>query len=175
MQLIHTPRLVLRPFELSDSEALFQINANPQVMKYITTPDQNLAQTREFLRHGPLNDYQQYGYGRLACFDKSSQKLIGFCGIKYLPTLGEKDIGYRFLPEYWGQGIATEACNAVIDYTRENTQLDRLVGLALPDNKASIHIFKKLGMHYEKQVVSKGDLCVMYAVDYSKTKDTKES
>jgi len=176
---IETTRLLLRHFNESDANALFHINSNPKVMQYINSPDQTQAQTLAYLQQGPLNDYKQYGYGRLACIEKSSERLIGFCGIKYLPELKEWDIGYRFLPEYWGLGLATEACQAVIKYARQDLHLERLVGLALPQNKASIHMFNKLGMSFEKRLRYKADLCVFYAVNYkpntSKQKDTNKS
>ena len=54
-----------------------------------------------------FEDYKKYGYGRLAVLYKPENKLIGFTGIKYLTEMGgESDLGYRFLPDYWGQGIA---------------------------------------------------------------------
>ena len=55
--------------------------------------------------------------------------MIGFCGLKYLDDLNAVDIGYRFLPEYWGRGLATEACLASVTFGFEVLKLDLIIGL----------------------------------------------
>jgi RimJ/RimL family protein N-acetyltransferase len=44
--------------------------------------------------------------------------VIGFSGVKYVPEIGGTELGYRFLPEYWGRGLATEAGEASIEFAR---------------------------------------------------------
>ena len=50
----------------------------------------------------PFRDYATYGYGRFACVWKESGAVIGFSGVKYVPEIGDTELGYRFLPEFWG-------------------------------------------------------------------------
>lgn len=54
------------------------------------------------------------------------------------------ELGYRFLPEFWGKGLATEAATAAIDYARDGLGLRRLIALVHPDNAASARVLAKL-------------------------------
>ena len=76
----------------------------------------SVEHARESLRDRPIADYRKHGFGRLACIDLASGRLIGFAGLKYLEDLGEVDLGYRLLPDFWGRGLATEAAQAVLDH-----------------------------------------------------------
>jgi RimJ/RimL family protein N-acetyltransferase len=71
---------------------------------------------------------------------------------QYLPEFDEVDLGYRFLPQYWGQGLATEACAASIDFAFQVLGLARVIGLVLAENVASIRVLEKVGMHFEGEV-----------------------
>lgn len=101
-------------------------------------------------------DYRKHGYGRLATVDKATQRVIGFCGLKYLDDLKVPDIGYRFLPEYWGRGLATEAALATMQYGREQLGLDNVIGMALPENLASRRVLQKIGLR-EAECISLDD------------------
>ena len=99
MHLIETPRTILRQFTLDDVEAVYEYNSNLEVQKY--TGDElitSLERAREIITQISFKDYKTYGYGRLAVVHKADNKVIGFAGLKFLPEIGETDIGYRFLP-----------------------------------------------------------------------------
>lgn len=165
MPIFETSRILLRPFTLDDAEGLNHVNSVPEVMKYIGPVEDNVERTRNYLLNGPLADYKKHGFGRHACIDKATNKLIGFCGLKYVEDLQDVDIGYRFLPEYWGQGLATETSELLMQYGKNQLNLTRIIGLALPDNGGSIRVLEKLGLTYEKDVHYLGDLCALYGWD----------
>lgn len=147
-------RLWLRPFTLDDAEAFFELCRDPDIIRYVgNTPLRSLDEARAALRTAPLSDYQRYGYGRLACVWKASGAVIGFCGVKYLPELGENELGYRFLPAFWGQGLATEAGAAVIADARARLHLTRLIGLVHPSNTASMRVLDKLEFVREEELL----------------------
>ena len=77
---------------------------------------------------------------------KESGKVIGFCGIKYIPEIDLPEIGYRYLKEYWGRGIGTEAARACVEFARDDLGIEKLVALIIPENSGSIRIAEKLGM-----------------------------
>lgn len=163
MPVIETSRTILRPLRLEDAKALNQVNRIPDVMRYIGPVEDDVEKTRDYLRNGPLADYEKYGFGRHACIDKQSGKLIGFCGLKYLPDLDDVDIGYRLLPSFWGKGLATETSKELMEYAKSTLGLNRVIGLAMPNNNSSIKVLKKLDMLYEKIILFMGDECVQYA------------
>ncbi len=97
-----------------------------------------------------INDYKKYGYGRWAAFLKNEMQFVGWAGLAYLPEFDEIDLGYRFLPEYWGLGIATEASRAILNYGFDSLKLRRIVAIAIKENKASIRVMEKVGMEFDK-------------------------
>lgn len=163
MKTLETPRLLLRALTIDDAAALNRVNSHPEVMRYIGETEKNIEMTRRYLQQGPLADYEKFGYGRYACIDKANDRLIGFCGLKYLPSLDETDVGYRFLPEYWGKGLATETSKVVMKHAADTMHLTRIIGLALPQNTGSINVLRKLRMTYERNLEFMGDECVLYA------------
>jgi len=101
---LETARLRLRLFTLDDLQIMFELNSDPDIIKYAEAePARNLQEARRRLEQGPLADYEQYGYGRFAVELKETGKVIGFCGIKYLPEIDLPEVGYRYLKEYWGR------------------------------------------------------------------------
>ena len=140
-----TRRLRHRCFEAEDAEAVFALNGDPRVMRYTgEAMIDSVDAAREAIdRH---NDFETIGYGRWACVLKETNRVIGFCGLKYLSDLDSVDVGYRFLPEYWGQGLATEACRASLRFGFDTLELETIIGLVLPENVASIRVLEKSGM-----------------------------
>lgn len=155
---IETPRLILREFVEKDAEGVFEFGSNPEVQRY--TGDKNLTSTAEafeLIRKVWFKDYTTYGYGRWAVIYKPHNKLIGFAGLKYLPKINETDIGFRFLPEYWNQGIATEASIEIITYGFEILKLKRIIGIAMKENIGSHKVLKKIGLTQYKVGEYEGD------------------
>lgn len=160
-----TDRLLIREFDPGDAEAFFQLGHDPQVIRFTHDPGGgflDVDQAREVLLSHPIHDYATRGYGRWACVHREERQVIGFAGLKYLDDLQAVDIGYRFLPQYWGQGLATEAARAVLHYGFSVLKLDEVIGLVLPDNPASARVLEKIGMHRFGQIDYDGVAAVKY-------------
>ena len=148
--ILETERMILRPFTMDDVDAAFEMNSDPEVNKY--THDGGVQSREEIerrIREDVLGDYKTYGYGRFAVIHKADDRFIGFQGLKYLSDLGETDLGYRFVKAYWGQGLATESGKACIDFGFNELELERIICIALEENKASFRVMEKLGFTYE--------------------------
>ena len=155
---IHTPRLQLRRFTLDDVEIFYELGSHPEVIRYAQrTPLRSLEEARERLLAAPLRDYEKHGYGRLVVVEKASSLPVGWCGLKYVDELGEVDIGYRLLPEYWGKGYALEACRAVLEHGWGQSGLRRIVATVIPENVRSLRVLSALGFVYERRVRLSGD------------------
>jgi RimJ/RimL family protein N-acetyltransferase len=72
--------------------------------------------------------------------------VIGFADFKYLPKIDETDIGFRILPEYWNTGIVSVINAKLIPYGFNQLKLKRIIGIALPENKASCRVLEKAGL-----------------------------
>jgi RimJ/RimL family protein N-acetyltransferase len=148
---METDRLILRRFTLDDAEAWLPLVSLPDIIRYTgDVPARSVDEARELLRTRPLRDYAVHGYGRMAVVEKSSGRLVGFSGLKYLEDLQEVDIGYRFLPDCWGKGYATESAGVLMEQGRREHGFRRIVGMAHPDNAGSIHVLEKLGLDFER-------------------------
>ncbi len=156
-----TERLQHRAFTPDDAEAFFAINSNPEVMRYTGEPPlESLGAARRAIVDYP--DFDEVGYGRWACVLRDTQAVIGFCGLKYLPDLDEVDVGYRFLPEYWGRGLATEACIASLDFGFNTLRLDQIIAMVIPENAASIRVLEKSGMQFDDDILYDGIAALRY-------------
>jgi [ribosomal protein S5]-alanine N-acetyltransferase len=146
--ILETGRLLLREFVEEDAEWFFRLNSDPQVLRFV--PDKQLLsveQARQILLDHPIADYRKHGFGRGACILKSTGEPIGFAGLKYLVELGEIDVACRLIPPMWGKGLATEAARASVRYGFANLGLKQIIGLAMPENVASVRVLEKIGLH----------------------------
>ncbi len=158
-----TERIEHRAFTPDDCEAFYRLNSHPEVMRHTGEPPlKSVEDARQAIIDYP--DFETVGYGRWACVLKETRAVIGFCGLKHLPDLDEVDVGYRFLPEYWGQGFATETCSACIGFGFDVLNLNRILGLVLPENEASIRVLEKCGMTRQGEIVFDGESALRYEI-----------
>ena len=165
--ILETERLLLREFDQGDAAAVYVLGSDPAVTRYTHDPGGALTsveQAREVLRSHPIADYRKHGFGRWACVHKASGEVIGFAGLKYLDDLSEVDIGYRLLPAYWGVGLATEVCRAVLDYGFAHLRLERIIGLVDPENVASVRVLEKLGLTFDEVMEDQGLTVAKYVI-----------
>lgn len=163
MKTIETDRLLLRPFTLDDVEASYQVNKDPEVTRYTNDGGVKTKERIQYLiENNVLGDYRKYGFGRFAVVLKEENKFIGFSGLKYLPEFDLVDLGYRFHRDYWGKGFATESGKASLAFGFEELKLSKIIGMVLPENKASIHVLEKLGFSFEKEFFEEDILIWQY-------------
>jgi RimJ/RimL family protein N-acetyltransferase len=163
--ILETERLLVREYVEEDAEAFFKLNSDPEVLRFV--PDKallNVEQARQILIDHPIADYRKHGFGRGACVLKSTGEQIGFAGLKYLEEFGEVDVAYRFLPKYWGQGLATEAALASVRYGFADLDLKQIIGLVMPKNIASVRVLEKTGLRYVDEVGFWGHRFLKYAI-----------
>ena len=163
--ILETDRLLVREYVEEDAEAFFKLNTDPEVLRFV--PDkalQSVEQARQILIHHPIADYSKHGFGRGACILKSTGEQIGFAGLKYLEELGEVDVAYRFLPKYWGQGLATEAALASVRFGFADLDLKKIIGLVMPENVASVRVLEKTGLRYSETVSFGGHQFSKYVI-----------
>lgn len=148
--LIETERLLLREITLNDKEEMLQLHSNSDVQKYTGEPLVESIEEMERAIQTRINNYEKYGYGRWATFLKNGMQFIGWAGLAFLPEFDEIDLGYRFSPKYWGMGLATEASHAILTYGFDKLELERIIAIAMKENKASIKVMEKAGMEFDK-------------------------
>src|SRR6218665_3694991 len=149
---LSTARLTLRLLLDEDAAEMFALDADQRVLQYL--PEAVMAEPEEALKKIRYiqAQYQKNGIGRWAVIRKSDHAFLGWCGIKKVDDAttngrtGYYDIGYRFLPQYWGQGYAFEAAEACLRYGLDILGLEELHATVMKGNTASARIVEKLGM-----------------------------
>jgi RimJ/RimL family protein N-acetyltransferase len=144
--IIETDRLLLRTFTAEDAPLIYNLNLDPEVIRYTLDPIPDIDHAKQVLEKTILPQYALYNHGRWAVHTKPGLEFIGWCGLKTRPERNEIDLGYRFIKSAWSNGYATEAAYGCIRYGFEKLHLQRIVGRALPGNPASIRVLEKCGM-----------------------------
>ena len=92
--IIETPRLILREFTVDDAYKIWELNSDPEVIKYTGDPPfENVENARKFIEN--YEEYKKTGFGRWAVIKKDSNSFLGWCGLK-LNEQNLVDIGFRF-------------------------------------------------------------------------------
>lgn len=163
-KILETNHLLLRAFDICDAENFYQLNLNPNVIKYTgNSAFKDISEARKFLEN--YSDYQRNGYGRWAVINKSTNQFLGWCGLKYDEDLDETDIGFRFFECFWNLGFATESAKACLDYGFNELHLKTIVGRAMKENMASIKVLEKIGLKFEKAFDFDGQEGVVYKIE----------
>ncbi len=167
---IETKNLILRDVKESDIDGMFQLDSNKEVHKYLgNNPITNKKQAEEavtFIRQ----QYKERGIGRFATVEKSSGRFIGWAGLKLNQGEKEKlngvedfiDVGYRFIPTFWGRGYATEAALASLEYGFKTMNYDLIYGAAEAENIASNKILRKIGLQFSNEFIYDNIKCNWY-------------
>jgi len=145
-------RLLYRELLPSDAEAMFEMDSNPEVHRYLGgNPTQTIEETRkiiDFVRQ----QYIDNGIGRFAAILKETGEWIGWVGLKLERNVNGHetfyDIGYRLRPEFWGTGYATESARAFVDYGFNVLKAEKICAYADESNKASRRALEKAGLKY---------------------------
>lgn len=144
-----TERLVLRRFHADDLSPLTALNADPEVMRYITSQATPPTEVRDRLLPEYLADYERLdGLGRFAAEERATGAFIGWFSLRPVEgAVGTLELGYRLLRDSWGQGYATEGGQAILELAFATFGADRVVAQTMTVNTRSRAVMERLGMH----------------------------
>jgi RimJ/RimL family protein N-acetyltransferase len=153
LNILETERLILRQFTTDDIEFILeQVNEPSWIQNIGDRGVRTLDDARAYILNGPAASYVKNGFGLWLVALKETGESIGMCGLIKRDTLEDVDIGYAFLPKFWGKGYAVESARAVKDYAKEVIGLKRLVAIVDAANESSIRVLEKIGLKFERMV-----------------------
>jgi RimJ/RimL family protein N-acetyltransferase len=150
--ILETERLLLRPFQFGDTDALLEVVGDPNAMQYYPAPFSR-SEVEDWIRRNRAR-YSDCGFGLWAMLLKSSGELIGDCGLFVRDVEGEFEfeLGWHVRRDLWGQGFATEAARACIDCAFLRFGAERIIALIRPENLSSCRVAEKNGMTCERMI-----------------------
>jgi RimJ/RimL family protein N-acetyltransferase len=152
-----TQRLVLREFREQDYTAMLAYQSDPRYLEYYPWTARRPRDVRRLLqRFLDAQQAQPRLKFQLAVTLKPDQQLIGSCGLR-LDTAGahQGDLGYDLSPQHWGQGYATEAARAMLEFGFAELKLHRIWSWCIAANRPSARVLERLGMRQEGQLREK--------------------
>jgi RimJ/RimL family protein N-acetyltransferase len=154
MNIIQTERLSLIEFLPGrDAEFILKLLNEPSFIQNIGDRSvRTIDDARANIQNGPMASYVKNGFGLWLVALKETGESIGMCGLIKRDQLDDVDLGYAFLPEFWGKGYAAEAAKACLEYGWNQVGLKRIVAITDPANASSIRVLERLGFTFEKMV-----------------------
>jgi RimJ/RimL family protein N-acetyltransferase len=153
---LETERLLLRPFQADDFDALFAIHSRPDVARYLYWEPRNKEEVRAVLEK-KINGRAMRSEGDSLSFAvvlKATGEVVGDVSLLWLNVQhGVGEIGFAFHPDHHGRGYATEAARVMLRLAFEELKLHRVIGRLEARNTASARVLEKLGMRREAHLV----------------------
>lgn len=141
-----TARLQFREMTHADLNDMASLLGDPEVMRFYPAP-KSTAEAASWIQWNQAN-YAEYGYG-LWVVETHEGKFVGDCGLTWQLVNGVRklEVGYHVRSDLQGQGFATEAATACLNFAEEHTEASELVAIIHPDNRASERVAEKIGMY----------------------------
>lgn len=154
LPIFETERLKIRPMTMDDYQLMRVLDTDPQVVKYLGHGKVREEDETKRNMNKIFSDYEKYGSSVYIAENKVTKEFLGRTGLIPYILHGEFhwEVGYSFRPSAWGHGYATEAAKYLVEYGFKNFKTSHLISLINPDNKGSIHVAKKAGMTYWKDI-----------------------
>ncbi len=168
-QPIQTARCMLRELQPSDAPGMFELDTDPQVHRYLgNKPISTMDQAEDVIAF-VRRQYVENGIGRWALVHRDSGAFMGWCGLKRNTEplngyVNYYDLGYRLMPRFWGQGFASEAGAAALEFGFGSLKLQTIYAAAHIENAASNRVLTKLGFKQTGTFNYDEEPCIWYTM-----------
>jgi len=165
--MIDTKRLTLRKMKEDDAVAFLDIFSDPEAMKYFGVIFDR-PRMDKWVRDN-LDHEEKYGFSLLSVVLKEDGEVIGDCGLETDEINGQTIVGmgFDFRRKYWGNGYATEAARAVLEYGFTEFDFDKISGWIDPENAPSQRVAERIGMTVERYVQRGPKKYALYSIKKS--------
>lgn len=147
-----SPRLAFREFVDEDLPALAALLADPEVMRYSWRGPLDAEGSKAVLA-GFQRVCREHGFGKWALHLRATGEFVGYSGLESCRPEAPAgfELGYRLDPKFWGQGLAAEAAQAIVQHIFAATQLTQIFAFLEPANVASVRVLEKTGFRRIEQ------------------------
>jgi RimJ/RimL family protein N-acetyltransferase len=161
---IETERLLIRPFEEADVDAMAEIYGDPEVMRHVYLGVLDHARTASLVEEY-RRAQEERGFSTWAVIEKESGAVVGDVGFGVHAPTGEPELGYTLAASVWGRGYGLEAARACVAAAFAHLPQPRLVAKVEPENERSLSHARRLGMHAVETVAVDGRTHLLLALE----------
>lgn len=156
--LLETARTRIRLMTAADASFIRDLLNEPSFLRYIGDRQVRTADEADaFIDTRYRQSYRDHGYGLYVVESRATGEPMGICGFVRRETLSDADMGFAFLPQFEGQGLAFEAAAATLQYGRATLGLSRVLAIAQMDNARSHALLARLGFQFDSLLTLPGD------------------
>jgi ribosomal-protein-alanine N-acetyltransferase len=146
--MLETERLILRPMNETDIDAVYKMRRDNEIMRFIREPVTNRDEAENWINL-ISSRWAKDKIGFCSLIEKNSGNFAGWCGLWELKESGEIEVGYAIAREFWGKGYASESAAAFLEYGFNKLNLEKIVAVAREENTASRRVMEKIGMNFD--------------------------
>lgn len=163
--IFETERLLVRPLRPDDFPAFYDLQRNPNVLRYTGNPVQSEAENKA--RFDEIIGFYSKPGNRFwvwAVERKSDGIFLGTCAL----VNEGNELGYRLREEFWGNGYGQEVANGLVDHALDIMGLTTIFAEADKDNIASVKILGRTKLQFEKEYFHEKDQCLVWRFKFEK-------
>jgi len=154
---VETERLLLRRFQPGDADLIAPVFATPEVWMFPYGRGFTFEETQRFVDR-QIAEWDSFGVACWLAWSKEEGRAVGYVGLSvphFLPdVLPALEVGWRFDPDVWGKGLASEGGRAALNQAFGPLGLDRVCSAPQVDNEPSCRVCERLGMRLEGEVTA---------------------
>ncbi|PTU32553.1 GNAT family N-acetyltransferase [Stenotrophobium rhamnosiphilum] len=151
--------LYIRPMSEQDVDRLLEMESDPSVMQFTSGRITPTLERRQDVIHYLQQARTDTGHWAV----EKKGNFIGWVSLTNWKPDGRHQIAYRFCASEWGNGYATTAASALVDYAFTTLNISALVAVVWPDNLASAAVLRKLNFKYEKDALNQEVIVHLYS------------
>ena len=152
MLICQTKRLKIREITKSDAPFVHTLYNTDLFIQFVGDKKiKNHKDAEKYIKNNIIKQYQENGFGLYLVSLSEEEKSIGICGLIKRDYLENVDIGYGFLPDFFGHGYAFEAAKSILQLAKNVHKLNTVVAITLAHNHNCIKLLNKLGFKFQKQ------------------------
>lgn len=158
-----TERLIIREVTSADAEFMLALLNSEGWLNFIGDRGvRTVSEAENYLKERVISSYSENGFGMYNVVSKATNEVMGMCGLVNRPTLDDIDIGFGFLPQFFGKGYAYEAATAIMNLAVNDLKIEKIVAITTVDNIRSQKLLEKIGLSIVKQMKIEGDDAALY-------------
>jgi len=164
-KIIESDRVYLRELLLSDVNNMLKLDKDPDVIKYLQPPKPDEEFYIKNIKVQNTYYNQNPGLGAWTAINKSTGEYIGYFALKYLKDTKDLEISYGLLKEHRKKGYCFEVSKKLVEYAFNNLKVKKLIGIAHPENEASLNVLQKLGMKFMEKKTHFGLPALFHSIE----------